>query len=251
MKKEKKISILIVTYNAQRFIKRTLETLHETNYSNYEVIVVDNKSDEETKQYLQKAKKESLIDKLILLDENLMWIKGNNLAYEQVNPESEYLILLNSDIEIRNKDWIQGLLSIHENGVIGCGITDDVDFRPDSWCYLINRNLYDKYGLDENFKINYAAAALTHCVLKDGYKVKTIKDSENFIHHFGGSSGGFPKSDDYLLFEKYKTENKCEVIEKINVNSSFDIKSSKFFNLYVNLNKLNRKIKRKVSGVKK
>lgn len=251
MVKEKKVSILIVTYNAQRFIKRTLDTLKKTNYPNYEVIVVDNDSNEKTKNYLKEAKNRKLIDKLILLNKNQMWIKGNNIAFENIDKSSEYLILLNSDIEIRNSNWIYDLLSIHKKGIIGCGITDKIDFRPDSWCFLIDRDLYSKYKLDENFKVNYAAAALTHRVLKDDYNVITIKNYENFIYHFGGSSGGFPKSDDYLLFEKYKTEKKCTVIENIQCNSSFKIKTSIIFNLYVKLNKIKRKLIKKFKGVNK
>ena len=54
MKDMKKVSIIILTYNAHRFVKHTLDTLRKTDYQNKEIIVFDNNSNESTKKLLSK-----------------------------------------------------------------------------------------------------------------------------------------------------------------------------------------------------
>ncbi len=48
MIKEKKISILISTYNKCKFIKQTIKSCLNQNYSNYEIIIVDTESSDGT-----------------------------------------------------------------------------------------------------------------------------------------------------------------------------------------------------------
>ncbi len=53
MNKEKKISILISTFNKSKFIKKTIKSCLIQNYNNYEIIVVDTGSNDGTKKILQ------------------------------------------------------------------------------------------------------------------------------------------------------------------------------------------------------
>jgi glycosyltransferase involved in cell wall biosynthesis len=58
--KEKKISILISTFNKSKFIKKTIESCLSQKYKNYEIIVVDTNSTDNTNKilnYYSKAKK--------------------------------------------------------------------------------------------------------------------------------------------------------------------------------------------------
>lgn len=48
------ISIIFATYNAEKVVIRTLDSLAKLKYPNYEVIVVDNGSADNTKQLVRK-----------------------------------------------------------------------------------------------------------------------------------------------------------------------------------------------------
>ena len=65
MTKEKKISILISTFNKEKFIKKTINSCLNQNYKNYEIIIVDTGSTDKTKKILEKFK-ERKINKIYL-----------------------------------------------------------------------------------------------------------------------------------------------------------------------------------------
>ena len=60
MTKEEKISILISTYNKEKFIKNTINSCLNQNYKNYEIIVVDTGSRDKTKKIIKKFGKKKI-----------------------------------------------------------------------------------------------------------------------------------------------------------------------------------------------
>ena len=54
MDKEKKISILVSTFNKSKFIKNTIDSCLNQNYNNYEIIIIDTGSTDETINILKK-----------------------------------------------------------------------------------------------------------------------------------------------------------------------------------------------------
>lgn len=98
MNKDTDLTIVILSYNSQFWLKKTLETLKE-NYLDktifkVEVIVVDNASQDESVKMVRKSFK---FAQLIESDENLGFAAGNNLALKKI--KSKYVMLLNSDME--------------------------------------------------------------------------------------------------------------------------------------------------------
>ena len=61
--------------------------------------------------------------------------------------------------------------------------------RADGYCMLIDKYLYDKYQLDENFEWWWSVTKLESKVLKNGLPVRAVKEHEKLMHHFGGRSG--------------------------------------------------------------
>ena len=91
------VSIIILNLNGLSHLKRLFKDFDKkTNYSNYEIIVVDNGSSDESVKYLKDLKEELPI-RIIENSENVSFSKGNNGAAEIAN--GEYLLLLNNDIE--------------------------------------------------------------------------------------------------------------------------------------------------------
>jgi hypothetical protein len=179
-------------YNAPLLTLITLLTLKKTKNVNYEVIVLDNASKFITKLLLKFLYYTKFIDKLITSSKNTFFAKGNNIAVEHSNQNSQYILLLNSDVKIKNPDWLSILLSTHKYGISSIGVCD-IDkkiARCDGYCFLINKELYLKYKLDENYKWFYGITKLQTQVMKENTcTVKGYIDDNSLIKHYWGGSG--------------------------------------------------------------
>lgn len=105
-------SIIILVHNAPKYVLKTFLSLQKTKNSNYESIVVDNKSGLFTKLLLKLLFKLKYIDKLYYSKENLFFAKGNNFGTTLASKDSNYYLLLNSDVKIINPNWLELLLKI-------------------------------------------------------------------------------------------------------------------------------------------
>ncbi|MDG2195014.1 MAG: glycosyltransferase family 2 protein [Polaribacter sp.] len=94
MKKfEKELSIIIVNYNGEKYLKDCLESVYKNCSSiDFEVVIIDNKSSDDSILFIKKNYPEIT---LIESEENLGFAKGNNKAVAQ--SVGEYLLLLNND----------------------------------------------------------------------------------------------------------------------------------------------------------
>jgi GT2 family glycosyltransferase len=98
-KKNKDLTISIVSYNSLGFLKECLRSIFENPPAvDYSVIVVDNASADGTSEFLKKNYPEI---KLILNDTNIGFAAANNQAIK--NSDSRYIILMNSDCEVYKK----------------------------------------------------------------------------------------------------------------------------------------------------
>jgi len=119
------ISILIVNFNTGNLLEKCLLSIDKYKGDlNLEIIIVDNDSRDESKNFLEKLTndKQQTINflKIILLDKNVGFAKANNLAYQKAR--AEYIFLLNPDTELKN-NTIQNLKLFFESkeniGVVG------------------------------------------------------------------------------------------------------------------------------------
>ncbi len=102
------LSITIVNYNQKYFPKLCVEALQKskTNFE-FEIIVCDNDSSDESLEYLKKAHKEGLI-KLVQPGRNLGYGSGHNFAARYV--KGKYILILNTDITVEH-DTLQKLVN--------------------------------------------------------------------------------------------------------------------------------------------
>ena len=114
--REPLVSIIILNRNGLTHLKRLFRDFTEkTNYSNYEIIVVDNASVDESVSYLKSL---DLPLTVIENDVNVSFSKGNNDASKIA--KGEYLLLLNNDIE-PTYGWLNELVgTIFYNDNIAC-----------------------------------------------------------------------------------------------------------------------------------
>tara|TARA_B110000438_G_scaffold302402_1_gene359974 strand:- start:130 stop:2007 length:1878 start_codon:yes stop_codon:yes gene_type:complete len=110
---EPKVSIIIPTKNNHRLLSECIRSLeYNTNYKNFEIIIVDNNSNERTKSYLS-----SLPYNVILFEEEFNFSQMNNIALEQST--GDYILFLNDDTESIELNWLSEMVSICQQNDVG------------------------------------------------------------------------------------------------------------------------------------
>ena len=104
-----KVAIVILNWNGKKYLQRFLPSVLATQYSNYEVIVADNGSTDDSIEFLQQAHPSI---RIIQLPSNGGFAKGYNDALKQV--ESDYYVLLNSDVEVQ-PGWVGPVIDLMES----------------------------------------------------------------------------------------------------------------------------------------
>jgi glycosyltransferase involved in cell wall biosynthesis len=104
-----KVSIIIPTKDQASILKACIESIqNSTTYTNYEIVVVDNQSsDNSTKEYFELLKANDI--RVLSYPQPFNFSAINNFAASQVH--GEYLTFLNNDITIINKDWLEEMVS--------------------------------------------------------------------------------------------------------------------------------------------
>lgn len=100
------VSIIILNYNGKDYIEECLDSVFNQTYKPIEIIVVDNASEDGSKEIL----KEKYLSGITLIENavNLGFAEGNNIALKKAN--GEFIALLNNDAVADNR-WLQELIS--------------------------------------------------------------------------------------------------------------------------------------------
>lgn len=169
----KKASIIIRTYNEERWISSCLQGVFNQDYRNFEVILVDNQSSDNT---VKKAKAFDV--KVISIEEYLPGI-AINLGVN--NSTGDILICLSGHCIPTNKRWLSNLIrNLVDPNVAGVyGRQEPLSFSSDS----DKRDLVVTFGLD-----------------------RRIQEKDSFFHN---ANSAIPRS----IWEKYPFDDSVTNIE--------------------------------------
>lgn len=95
-----KVIACLPSYNAERFIKKTLLCLQNQNYPNFEVLISDDCSSDKTVQVIQSVIKEDERFHLIRQNENLGWVENINFLMERAVEMGKYVFIMPHDDQI-------------------------------------------------------------------------------------------------------------------------------------------------------
>jgi GT2 family glycosyltransferase len=222
-----KVSVIVLNYNGKNFIRNCLKSLLLTNYPNFEVLFVDNSSTDGSREWLEEELKKLKLDnfKLIPLDKNYGFAKGNNIGIALSDPKSELIVLLNNDTEVE-PDWLAKLVNFmqehKEVGVAQCklmslknkqlidsagGAIDQIGrvyiigrelegkkfkisyeiFYAQGAAIAIRREILKRIGLlDEDYFIYYEETDLCWRAWLNGVRVAFVPDS--VVYHYGSGA---------------------------------------------------------------
>lgn len=113
------VSIIIPNYNHVDELSRCIDSIiDKSTYKNYEIIIVENNSDEETFKYYETLKKYENVKVVVYKPEGgFNYSAINNYGVQFAN--GEHYILLNNDVEIITPDWIQEMLMYSQRSDVG------------------------------------------------------------------------------------------------------------------------------------
>jgi GT2 family glycosyltransferase len=102
------VAVVILNWNGRKFLEKFLPSVLSSTYSNMEIIIADNASTDDSVAFIQ-----SNYPQLRILNNttNEGFAKGYNTALKQV--ESDYYVLLNSDVEV-TPQWITPVIDLME-----------------------------------------------------------------------------------------------------------------------------------------
>ncbi|NDI36230.1 glycosyltransferase [Chengkuizengella sediminis] len=211
-------SIIVLSHNQLTYTKKCIESIRKYTYSDYELIVVDNSSQDGTVDYLNKQS-----DLLVILNkENVGFAKGNNQAVKIAS--GDVIVFLNNDVVV-TEGWLEPLISTlfssKKMAITGPVTNNDnvnglqkiqVDYNQETlegltdfskqycskhsqsskrvlrlvgFALACKKEVLNEIGLfDESFGIgNFEDDDLCLRALNKGYEIRIVQDS--FIHHFG------------------------------------------------------------------
>ena len=219
---EEKVSIITLTYNQLDYTKAFIDSVFQFTSIPFELIIVDNASNDDTVKFLKDLEKSDKRIKVIFNKENLGFPKGVNQALRIA--EGNYYLIANNDIIVTD-GWLERLIQVAENnkqiGLVGpisnnvSGVQIDKETKYNSieemhkyaasikqknknqifefprvafLCTLIKKEVIEKIGgLDERFSPgNFEDDDFCLRAQLAGYKTIVAKDV--FIHHFGSKS---------------------------------------------------------------
>lgn len=114
------VTIVIVNWNGQEFIKNCLDSIQQITYEFFNVIVVDNASTDDSCAMVERRFPTVT---LIRNKENLGFAGGNNIGIRYaLQDNADYVLLLNNDTVV-SKDFLNSLINVAESderiGILG------------------------------------------------------------------------------------------------------------------------------------
>jgi GT2 family glycosyltransferase len=207
------VSIIIVNYNGKKFLKDCISSLTKTNYENFEIIIVDNGSSDNSTDFVKTNFPEV---RLLELNKNYGFAAPNNMGAKI--SRGKYLVFLNNDTTV-TPDWLNELVSaLEKNKKITIGqsllvlpngqIDSSGDFidelgraysltdKPSETrnilsakaaCMIIRKDIFlDMGGFDESYFVSFEDVELGWRAWLWGYQVFVIPKS--IVYHLGGQT---------------------------------------------------------------
>lgn len=187
---QEQVSIIVPHHNQPEYLNICLQSIYlMSNLNNYEVIVVDNNSDQETQEYLDMIEAEGI--KVVRNKENKFWSAACNQGVKAADPMSKYFLFLHADTVVLNPSWIDLLVGIshgHGAGIVGTQLQSyfiqkqRMDFVQE-WCMLMTRECWNDIGpWPEELPMVGHSFIMTLRAQTRGHKPQTT--GNNLVHHY-------------------------------------------------------------------
>lgn len=107
--KPPRVSVIVLNYNGKLLIEECIKAVLAQTYNDYELIVVDNGSTDDSPDYIRKTFPDRL--NIIELKTNHGFAEGNNVGIEEA--KGHYVALLNNDA-VADQRWLERIMAAAE-----------------------------------------------------------------------------------------------------------------------------------------
>jgi GT2 family glycosyltransferase len=229
MKMDKpRVSVIVLNWNGKRFLEKCLGSLLNQDYSDYEVLLVDNGSTDGSVEFVKEKFGKNTNLKVIALKKNYGFSKGNNIGIKYA--QGDYVIILNNDTKVKENfitEFVKTAESDYQIGSVGCKIlfkkgnvwfsqkfmnvgfivpfflqtlveerietiskSFAINLSNSGCAVLYRKSVLDEVGLfDEDFWSNWEDWDLGYRINLAGYK--SVYIPMPLVYHVGGGSEGF------------------------------------------------------------
>ena len=216
-------TIIALAWNHWKDItKPYIENLMSVTVGEFELIIMNNGSTDETAKDLAEMDKQYKNLKVYSSAKNLGFSGGNNFAYKYAH--GEFIVFMNNDVVINDPLWLEKLKdSAGETSIVGPDLVtwnENARFRDEcihyinGWCLAGSKKLFDAVRengevFDEGFGLAYFEdVELCARAMYLGY---TLKQVDTNLVHLGSKSSGNINKDDVTLKAKRYFHNKMMI----------------------------------------
>ncbi|MFH0790112.1 MAG: glycosyltransferase family 2 protein [Candidatus Omnitrophota bacterium] len=136
------ISVVVLNYNGQGFLDDCLESVLKSDYNNFELILVDNASTDNSFKSAEMKFGGYPHFKMIQNSENLFFAEGNNRGIKEA--KGEYVVVLNNDTVVQ-PNWLREIAYVMQDKTIGAAQPKILSQKDPSRIDYAGADL-DKYG---------------------------------------------------------------------------------------------------------
>lgn len=237
------ISYLVVCFNSEKYISECLDSILRQSHTDYEIIVIDNASKDNTVSIVEDICTKNQRIKLISNLTNIGY--GSAIAKTLENAKGEFLAILNADAYLDPR-WASNLLKsfrsdekimsasgkiFFPNGELQSsgGMMDKYGaviqreskifhsrklhnksnfFYNDGSSFMVRQKIFQEINFDQKLFLYYEDVDLSWKIRMLGYKVEYVTDAISY-HHMGQSSSDMTLSKFY-----YMSKNRIYVCQK-------------------------------------
>jgi len=233
-----KVTILIPNYNGKKWLTQCLATVEKSTYPNKEILVVNNGSTDDSREFVEKKYPEV---KLIEIKKNKGFAGANNVGVRAAN--GKYVLLINNDTEVPPNFLSQMVARMESDKTIGviqpmirslrkrflldaaCSFYTSTGFQyhygyyqpykkkqynkeyfvysAKGACLFTRREEYLRLGgLDEDFVCYVEESDFCHRMWLAGYKVLYLPQS--YIYHWGGGDMSVMEKSETTIYRSFR-----------------------------------------------
>ncbi|MFW5792775.1 MAG: glycosyltransferase [Bacteroidota bacterium] len=223
---EHPVSVVICAKNEYHNLEKNLPLILDQNYSNYEVVVVNDCSNDDSDLLLKSFEKKYSKLKIVHLRENVNFFSGKKLALSVgiKSASNEIVLLTDADCKPSGKDWITNMQKHFDNGTeIVLGYSG-YNKEPGFLNMLIR---FDTVSIAMQY-FGYALAGLPYMGVgrNMAYKKSLFYKAKGFTSHYRVKSG----DDDIFINQTATNKNtKIEIAKSSHTYSNPKKSFTKWF----------------------
>lgn len=233
-----KVSVLILNWNGKKWLKQCLPTVEKLTYRPLEIIVVNNGSTDDSREFLKKNYPKI---RVIEIKKNRGYAGANNLGAKYAS--GKYILFLNNDTRVTpnllqplvkkiESDKKIGAVQPQIRNMVNKNLIDSIgsfftstgflyhygyfqEYKQKKYqkelsvysvkgaCFLMQKKDYiDLGGIDESFVTYVEESDLCHRILLSGKKIIYVPKS--FIYHFGGGDMSIMTKSEVVIFRSFR-----------------------------------------------